>query len=252
MRCCRQLKDQAIGLKLVRRYNYLRCIGPPSPTLRVTYVPYGHTDPYRGTSESGRVVEPCLPIWVWGQGAVWPVTCPYGWEGASDDGTCSAGTRLTIMRTANTIEVMGDPARIRPRIYQLAADIQYWPDILPHYRYLRVTEESDRHKIADFGASRDGVPVSWRARQDLFPDESRITFLHTGGVTCGMWVEWRLEDREDRVVVTIAHELTYPIPLIGPLFAQYIVGKLFVENIAGKTLRCFKSRVEAETSSAQQ
>jgi ribosome-associated toxin RatA of RatAB toxin-antitoxin module len=152
------------------------------------------------------------------------------------------------MQTVNEIEIMGDPARIRPRIFQLAADIQDWPAILPHYRYLRVTERSEQVKVADFGAHRDGLPVSWRARQELFPEDFHITFFHVGGVTRGMWVEWRLEEQNDRVRVTIAHRLSYPIPLLGPWFARYVVGKMFVENIAGKTLRCFKALVESESA----
>lgn len=151
------------------------------------------------------------------------------------------------MHTVNRIEILGDPEVIRPRIFQLAADIQDWPAILPHYRYMRVTERSDRHKMADFGASRDGFPVSWRARQELFPEEYRITFDHIGGVTKGMWVEWRLEPLAGRVAVTISHDLAYPVPVFGQLFARYIVGGLFVENIAGKTLRCFKALVEEPT-----
>ena len=150
------------------------------------------------------------------------------------------------MRTVNTIEIIGDPEQICPRIFQLAADIQDWPAVLPHYRYMHVTEHSEHRKTADFGASRDGIPVSWRAVQELFPEDNRITFVHTGGVTKGMWVEWRLEKRKDRVHVSIDHELNYPVPLLGPLFARYVVGKLFVENIAGKTLRCIKARVETE------
>ena len=150
------------------------------------------------------------------------------------------------MNTKNEIDIMGRPDRIRPRIYHLAADIERWPAILPHYRYLRVTEKSERHKVADYGASRDGIPVSWRARQELFPDDYRITFKHTGGVTKGMWVEWRLEDRGDRIHVTIEHDLTYPIPVVGTWFARYVVAGLFVENIAGKTLRCIKAIVEKE------
>jgi ribosome-associated toxin RatA of RatAB toxin-antitoxin module len=152
------------------------------------------------------------------------------------------------LHTVNDIEIMGDPERIGPRIFQLAADIQDWPTILPHYRYMRVTEQSETHKVADFGASRDGFPVSWRAKQELFPVDNRITFTHIGGVTKGMWVEWRLENRMDRIRVTIDHELDYPVPLLGPLFARYIVGGLFVANIAGKTLRCIKAMVETEPS----
>jgi hypothetical protein len=110
---------------------------------------------------------------------------------------------------------------------------------------MRILEQSERHKVADFGATRDGFPVSWRAKQELFPEDNRITFLHIGGVTKGMWVEWRLDYRIDRVLVTIDHDLTYPVPVLGAWFARYIVGGLFVENIAGKTLRCFKALVEA-------
>jgi len=150
------------------------------------------------------------------------------------------------MLTSNTVEIYGEVDRVHDRVFQLAADIQDWPTALPHYRYMRVSERSDAHKIADFGASRDGFPCSWRARQELFPAEGRITYKHIGGITKGMWVEWRLERRGDHVRVTIDHELSYPIPVLGPLFAQYIVGNLFIHNIAGKTLECIKLKVESE------
>lgn len=155
------------------------------------------------------------------------------------------------METVNEIEIEGDPAQITPRIFQLAADIQDWPQILPHYRYMHIRERSERHKQADYGASRDGFPVKWSARQELFPETNRITFSHTAGVTKGMWVEWRLEARPRSVHVTIYHELHYPVPVLGPLFAKYIVGKLFVSHIAGKTLRCIKAKVEAEHAAKQ-
>lgn len=150
------------------------------------------------------------------------------------------------METVNEIKIEGNPELICPRIFQLAADIQDWPAILPHYRYMHIRERSERHKQADYGASRDGIPVKWSARQELFPESNRITFLHTAGVTKGMWVEWKLEKWPNGVRVTILHKLRYPVPVLGPLIAKYIVGRLFVENIAGKTLRCFKDRVEAE------
>lgn len=152
------------------------------------------------------------------------------------------------MQSVNQIEINGNPDEICPLIFQLASDIQDWPIILPHYRYLHVRESTATHKLADFGASRDGFPVSWSATQDLFPDENRIEFFHVGGATKGMWVEWRLEKRKNSVFVTIEHRLKYPIPVLGNLFSKYIVGRLFVENIASKTLSCFKNRIEAKTN----
>ena len=174
------------------------------------------------------------------------------------------------MFTSNTVEIKGQAARILPRIYQLAADIQDWPAWLPHYQYMRILEQSDAHKVADFGAVRRfglfevfandsdtglaaqryrigfAFPCRWRARQELFPNDMRITYKHIRGITRGMWVEWRLEERGDHVHVTIDHELNYAVPLLGPFFAKYIVGKLFVHAVAGKTLQCLKEKVEAE------
>ncbi len=146
------------------------------------------------------------------------------------------------MRTQNTLVMRADP----DLVFRLAANIQDWPKLLPHYRYVVVEEQTERHKIARMGASRDGFPVKWRTRQELVPEERRILFQHIGGVTKGMDVEWRLVPNEDGVTVTITHDLRYPVPLLGPLFARYIVGGLFVHNIAGKTLRCFKEIAERE------
>ncbi len=152
------------------------------------------------------------------------------------------------MHTLNAIEIHGEPDTVLARLFALVSDLEDWPRLLPHYRCLTVTEKTTTRKIASFGASRDGFPVKWRAEQELFPHEDRITFRHIGGVSKGMWVEWRLEKRPDGVRAVILHELTYPVPVLGPLFAEYVVGKLFVSPIANKTLRCFKALIEEEQS----
>ncbi len=150
------------------------------------------------------------------------------------------------MKTSNAVEIYGDPERVYARVWKYAADIQDWPALLPHYRYLRVLERSERHKVADFGASRDGFPCRWRARQELIPEDGRITYRHLRGVTRGMEVEWRIVRRADHVHVVIDHVLNYPVPVLGAWFAHAIVGNLFVSAIAGRTLNCIKAKVEAE------
>jgi len=151
-----------------------------------------------------------------------------------------------MMHVQNTLLMRGDP----DRIFALAAEIGDWPRILPHYRYVVVEERAERHKIARMGATRDGFPVSWRARQDLDPERRVIRFRHVGGITRGMEVEWRILPSGEGVRVSILHDLSYPVPVLGPLFARWIVGELFVKNIAGKTLRCIREIVEAEAAAA--
>ena len=59
-----------------------------------------------------------------------------------------------------------------------------------------------------------------------------------------MEVTWFLEADGPLVHVRIVHDFTLPCPLIGPFVANTIIGKLFVSNIATKTLRTIKHHIE--------
>jgi ribosome-associated toxin RatA of RatAB toxin-antitoxin module len=147
------------------------------------------------------------------------------------------------MHTENQITIKGDVRRI----FDLAADIGAWPRILPHYRWVRVFSDDGRVKQAEMAARRGRFPVKWQTSQVVLPDDNRILFFHTGGVTRGMYVEWNLRATSDvEVLVTISHELTYPAAPLTNWFAKSVVGALFVQHIAGLTLACMKKIVESE------
>lgn len=150
------------------------------------------------------------------------------------------------MHTENRIVIHGDKARI----FAIAADIASWPRVLPHYRWVRVRSDDGRVKQAEMAARRGRFPVKWQTAQVVLPDENRILFFHTGGVTRGMYVEWNLRDNDagDGVCVSIAHELTYPFPPATGWFARFVVGDLFVRHIAGLTLARIKTIVEEEVT----
>ncbi len=147
------------------------------------------------------------------------------------------------MHTENQITIRGDVRRI----FDLAADIGAWPRFLPHYRWVRVFSDDGRVKQAEMAAWRGRFPVKWRTAQVVLPDENRILFFHTGGVTRGMYVEWNLRPASDvEVLVSISHELTYPAPPLTNWFAKRVVGALFVQHIAGLTLSRVKEIVESD------
>ena len=157
------------------------------------------------------------------------------------------------MHTENTVYVRGS----KSRIFQLAADIQDWPHLLPHYREVSVFEQTDdgRRKVVEMSAVRNdfparGVqfPVRWQSVQVCEPETGRIYFKHLAGVARGMWVVWSLEDDKwgRGVKVTIRHDLTYPLPFLNGWFAQDMVGTQFVGAIAGRTLTTIKAIVEKE------
>ncbi len=159
------------------------------------------------------------------------------------------------MQTENTVYMQGTVSRI----FSLAADIQNWPTLLPHYREVQVleqTEDGSRKEVImsavreDFPVPGMNFPVRWRSVQVCEPTQGRIYFKHTAGIAVGMWVVWSLEpDPWGRGVrVTIDHQLRYPFDVMNGWFAQDLVGHGFVQAIAGRTLKTIKSIVESESS----
>jgi uncharacterized membrane protein len=138
------------------------------------------------------------------------------------------------------------------RIFDLAAEIERWPEILPHYRYVRPVAGGKTHGGARrfaMGARRGRIPVSWEASQRPLRDDRRIEFHHTGGVTRGMDVAWRFEHVADAERetwdVSIEHELDLRWPVIGRFAADRVIGPHFIDAIAGRTLRRIRAIAES-------
>lgn len=157
------------------------------------------------------------------------------------------------MHTENTVFIRG-PQR---RIFELAAATENWPTLLPHYRGVRVLDRTPdgRRRVVEMTAVRDDFPVPgipfpvrWRSVQVTEPEHGKIFFKHLAGVAIGMWVVWTLEpDRWGRGVrVSIRHDLSYPFDVLNGWFAHDLVGRQFVQAIAGRTLATIKHKVESE------
>ena len=133
------------------------------------------------------------------------------------------------------------------RVFELAADVERWPVLLPHYRYVRRlgASLSDGPAAYAMGATRSGIPVRWSSTQRCEREALRIAYHHIEGVTRGMDVEWRFEAVEGGVVrVTIEHRLERGWPLVASPLGRALVGELFVRNVAQRTLRGIKRAAE--------
>jgi ribosome-associated toxin RatA of RatAB toxin-antitoxin module len=140
------------------------------------------------------------------------------------------------------------------RIFALAADVEGWPAVLPHYRYVRFTDRrSDGGGIVEMSADRPfGVlrwPTWWRSRMQVHAPGGTlppsIRFTHIGGVTKGMEVEWTFHAVANDTHVRIVHLWDGPpVPLVGPLAATTVIGPVFVHGIASRTLAGLAARAE--------
>jgi aromatase len=135
----------------------------------------------------------------------------------------------------------------RTTIFDAAADLELWPKILPHYRYIHFIERGHDRNVVVMAARRSGIPISWTSEQIIDRDKFEIHFHHLKAWTKGMRVVWTFSDTPDGVQVTILHDLRFRIPLLAPL-VDPVIGDFFIYNVANKTLRYMKAYVEGKAN----
>lgn len=145
-----------------------------------------------------------------------------------------------MMHTVDEIDVAA-PAE---RVFKFAADVERWPAILPHYRWVRFHRPLRTHdpRLVEMAAYRPFRHFNWPAwwKSEMWVDTERreVRYKHVEGVTRGMDVLWRVDATGDATShVTLVHDWTGPVwPLIRRPAAEWVIGPVFVHGIATRTL----------------
>ena len=147
------------------------------------------------------------------------------------------------MHKANSI-IMQAP---KMSIFETAANLELWPKILPHYRYIRYLERGASRNIVVMAATRSGIPIKWTSEEIIDREKMEVHFNHLKAMTKGMHVVWTFTETPAGVRVEIVHDLQFRIPMLASI-VDLIIGNFFIHNVAGKTLRCMKAYVEGQVN----
>jgi uncharacterized membrane protein len=149
------------------------------------------------------------------------------------------------MRTIDRIRVAG-PA---DRVFQVAVDVEQWPRLLGHYRWVRMLERSEQGGLVEMAAWRPfgpfNYPTWWVSEMTVDRGGLAVHYRHVRGITAGMDVVWQLHPLESGTGVTIVHEWSGPgWPLVGRWAADRVIGPVFIHGIASRTLAGIAKHVE--------
>jgi ribosome-associated toxin RatA of RatAB toxin-antitoxin module len=133
----------------------------------------------------------------------------------------------------------------RAEIFETAANLELWPKILPHYRYIKYLERSPERNVVIMAANRSGIPISWMSEQIIDRKNMELRFHHLKVFTKGMEVVWTFRETSTGVVVEITHDLKFRVPALAPV-AERIIGDFFIHHIANRTLQCMKAYLESK------
>jgi uncharacterized membrane protein len=151
-----------------------------------------------------------------------------------------------MMRTVDRIRVRAPIERV----FRTAADVEQWPAILSHYRWVRMLEREDGGGLVEMAAWRPfGVlnyPTWWVSEMRVDRTAPAIHYRHVRGITTGMDVVWELQPAGTSTDVTIVHDWSGPgWPLVGAAAAAWVIGPVFVHGIASRTLAGLARHLEA-------
>jgi len=147
----------------------------------------------------------------------------------------------TTMHKTNSIIMQAS----RAEIFETAANLGLWPKILPHYRYIKYLERGTDRNVVIMAANRSGIPISWMSEQVIDREKFEVRFHHLKAFTKGMLVVWTFQETPAGVLVEIAHDLNFRVPVLAPL-AEPIIGDFFIHHIANRTLQCMKTYLESK------
>jgi uncharacterized membrane protein len=149
------------------------------------------------------------------------------------------------MRTVDRIH-MAAPLE---RAFRAAMDVEQWPALLSHYRWVRMLERRENGGVVEMAAWRPFGPINyptwWVSEMRIDRDAQAVHYRHVRGITAGMEVVWQLQPVDGGTDVTIVHDWSGPgWPLIGRKAADWVIGPLFIHGIASRTLAGIARAVE--------
>jgi ribosome-associated toxin RatA of RatAB toxin-antitoxin module len=126
-------------------------------------------------------------------------------------------------------------------VFEAAADVERWPTILGHYRWVTMLDRRPDGGVVEMSANRPFGPLNWPTWwvSEMWIDRARmeVRYTHVRGITRGMDVIWRIVPEGSGSHVTIVHTWTGPRwPLISWIAANWVIGPVFVHGIASRTL----------------
>jgi hypothetical protein len=139
--------------------------------------------------------------------------------------------------------------------FRSGADVEGWPDALPHYRWVTFqrkdgfgTGRIEMAAFRRFGPLR--YPVWWVSEMEVDENAPAVIYRHVDGITTGMDVVWSFEPiGEERTRVRIVHDWAdgpaWPLPrALRRLIANLVIGPVFIHHVASRTLAGIGAKAE--------
>jgi coenzyme Q-binding protein COQ10 len=130
----------------------------------------------------------------------------------------------------------------RERVYELIANMESYPRFMPSLNSVQVLERGKDWTVTEWDTSINGMRFRWQERDEFDRENYRIAYHQVSGDLKRFSGEWRVEELEGEVKVTLTVEFDFGVPMLAALLNPVAAIKL--RQNGESMLRALKSRLE--------
>jgi len=141
----------------------------------------------------------------------------------------------------SSINIQGN----REDVYELAKDMERYPEYMPDVKTVKVVERNDNKTVTDWETTVEEIPICWK-EVDEFDDENLcIKYKLIEGDLDKFEGEWIFESEGDQTKVTLTVDFDFGMPTLAELIGPVLEMK--VRENSMMMLEAMKKKVENES-----
>lgn len=146
-----------------------------------------------------------------------------------------------------SIEIQAPP----DEVFKVVSDLAAWPRHVPHYRWIRVTENHPDHLVARMACYRGWLPIDWVVRFESDPTKREVRFTHLRGLSRGMVEVWQTEPIGDGAAsrLTVTHDIEAVFQRLGNFAVRWVIQRFFIDYRVPRTLQSFSQHFVKQAAS---
>lgn len=112
------------------------------------------------------------------------------------------------------------------RIWAIVADMASYPQFMPNLKSVTIEERAGNTTVSKWVSNVDGRIISWRERDEFFPDDYRIEYTQVSGDLKKFAGKWQLSPQGETVNVLLTVDFEFGVPMLAALLNPLLKKKV--------------------------
>lgn len=130
----------------------------------------------------------------------------------------------------------------REDVYQLAKDMEKYPEYMPDVESVEVVERNGNKTITDWTTSVEGTPICWKEEDAFHDEEKSIKYRLIEGDLDKFEGEWVFEPTPTGTKVVLTVDYDFGMPTLAELLGPILDEK--VKENSEMMLKAMKKKIE--------